>query len=100
MPLVYDELCKLAAQQLKREKSGQTLQATASAHLAGAHRDADGLAGKPNKSIAHSLDLSIRSIDFRRASILRKMQASVVELIQMVMLEKHIHSGLALQRQM
>ena len=52
------------------------------------------LAGKPNKSIAQALDLSIRSIDFRRASILRKMQASsLVDLIQMVMLDRHTVQG-------
>src|SRR5205823_11683074 len=34
LPLVYDELCKLAAQKLAREKSGQTLQATALVHEA------------------------------------------------------------------
>jgi RNA polymerase sigma factor (TIGR02999 family) len=32
LPLVYDELRKLAAQRLAREKSGQTLQATALVH--------------------------------------------------------------------
>ena len=34
LPLVYDELRKLAAQQLRREKPGQTLQATALVHEA------------------------------------------------------------------
>lgn len=34
MPLVYDELRKLAAQQLAQEKPGQTLQATALVHEA------------------------------------------------------------------
>jgi RNA polymerase sigma factor (TIGR02999 family) len=34
LPLVYDELRKLAAQRLGREKSGQTLQATALVHEA------------------------------------------------------------------
>jgi RNA polymerase sigma factor (TIGR02999 family) len=34
LPLVYDELRKLAAQKLAREKSGQTLQATALVHEA------------------------------------------------------------------
>src|SRR6187401_3281340 len=32
LPLVYDELRKLAAQRLANEKSGQTLQATALVH--------------------------------------------------------------------
>ena len=32
LPLVYDELCKLAAQRLASEKPGQTLQATALVH--------------------------------------------------------------------
>src|SRR6478672_8254195 len=32
LPLVYDELRKLAAQKLAREKPGQTLQATALVH--------------------------------------------------------------------
>src|SRR5262250_1894775 len=34
LPLVYDELRKLAAQQLARERPGQTLQATALVHEA------------------------------------------------------------------
>src|SRR2546423_4802394 len=34
LPLVYDELRKLAAQRLSREKPGQTLQATALVHEA------------------------------------------------------------------
>jgi FixJ family two-component response regulator len=45
------------------------------------------LEGKPNKTIAHQLGLSVRTIDFRRASILRKMQASsLVELAQSLMI--------------
>ena len=34
LPLVYDELCKLAAQKRVKEKPGQTLQATALVHEA------------------------------------------------------------------
>jgi hypothetical protein len=34
LPLVYDELRKLAAQRLAREKPGQTLEATALVHEA------------------------------------------------------------------
>lgn len=34
LPLVYDELCKLATQRLAKEKPGQTLQATALVHEA------------------------------------------------------------------
>jgi RNA polymerase sigma factor (TIGR02999 family) len=34
LPLVYDELCKLAAQKLAQERPGQTLQATALVHEA------------------------------------------------------------------
>ena len=34
LPLVYDELRKLAAQRLAQEKPGQTLQATALVHEA------------------------------------------------------------------
>ena len=34
LPLVYEELCKLAAQRLAQEKPGQTLQATALVHEA------------------------------------------------------------------
>jgi RNA polymerase sigma factor (TIGR02999 family) len=46
LPLVYDELRKLAAQRLAQETPGQTLQATALVHeaylrLVGAHFDAD-----------------------------------------------------------
>jgi RNA polymerase sigma factor (TIGR02999 family) len=44
LPLIYEELRKLAAQQLSHEKAGQTLQATALVHeaylrLVGAHAD-------------------------------------------------------------
>jgi DNA-directed RNA polymerase specialized sigma24 family protein len=35
LPLVYDELRKLAAQRLAQEKPGQTLQPTALVHFAG-----------------------------------------------------------------
>jgi RNA polymerase sigma factor (TIGR02999 family) len=54
LPLVYDELRKLAAQKLAQEKSGQTLQATALVHEAylrllgtpsASKGDADSLAG-------------------------------------------------------
>jgi RNA polymerase sigma factor (TIGR02999 family) len=34
LPLVYDELCRLAAQKIAQEKPGQTLQATALVHEA------------------------------------------------------------------
>ena len=34
LPLVYNELCRLAARQLVRESPGQTLQATALVHEA------------------------------------------------------------------
>lgn len=45
------------------------------------------LAGTPNAVIARTLDLSLRSIDFRRASILRKTQArSLPELARIVAL--------------
>src|SRR6185295_1842404 len=43
------------------------------------------LQGDSNKAIAHQMRLSLRTIDFRRASILRKMEArSVIELAQML----------------
>src|ERR1700730_254165 len=48
LPLVYDELRKLAAQKLAQEKRGQTLQATARVHegdgrwVAGAGEKAEG----------------------------------------------------------
>ncbi|MBD9375365.1 response regulator transcription factor [Rhizobium sp. ARZ01] len=43
------------------------------------------LAGKPNKVIAHELDLSIKSIEVYRASVMSKMQASsLVELARLV----------------
>jgi RNA polymerase sigma factor (TIGR02999 family) len=52
LPLVYDELRKLAAQKLSQEKPGQTLQATALVHeaylrLVGQH------SGRPYKDRAH-----------------------------------------------
>lgn len=43
------------------------------------------LDGKPAKSIASVLDVSQRTVDFRRASMMRKMQAaSIVELARLV----------------
>ena len=50
LPLVYDELRRLAAQKLSHEKPGQTLQATALVHeayirLVGARRRSTGTAG-------------------------------------------------------
>lgn len=45
------------------------------------------LDGKPNKTIAHQMGLSVQTIDFRRASILRKLHvASLVELAQTLMI--------------
>jgi RNA polymerase sigma factor (TIGR02999 family) len=44
LPLIYDELRKLAAQKLAREQSGQTLQATALVHEAYARLVGDGAA--------------------------------------------------------
>jgi hypothetical protein len=40
LPLVYDELCKLAAQKMAQEAPGQTLQATALVHEAFVRLDA------------------------------------------------------------
>ena len=45
LPLVYDELRRLAAQQLAQEKPGQTLQATALVHEAYTRLVGDGEAG-------------------------------------------------------
>jgi FixJ family two-component response regulator len=45
------------------------------------------LSGKPNKTIARDLDLGLRTVELRRATILQKMQASsLAELVRMVML--------------
>ena len=52
LPLVYDELHKLAAQRLAREKPGQTLQATALVHEAYL-RLADGDPAPPWKGRGH-----------------------------------------------
>jgi RNA polymerase sigma factor (TIGR02999 family) len=49
LPLVYDELRKLAAQKLAREKPGQTLDATALVHEAYLHLVGDqGFASRPH----------------------------------------------------
>jgi hypothetical protein len=49
LPLVYDELRRLAAQQLAQEKPGQTLQATALVHEAYLRLVGDGgSAGSPS----------------------------------------------------
>src|SRR5947208_8149750 len=50
LPLVYDELRRLAAQRLAREKPGQTLQATALVHEAYLR-----LVGSPQASLKASL---------------------------------------------
>ena len=52
LPLVYDELRKLAAQRLAQEKPGQTLQATALVHEAYV-RLAGGDPGQPWNSRGH-----------------------------------------------
>src|SRR5437588_6871210 len=49
LPLVYDELRKLAAQRLTREKPGQTLQATALVHEAYLRLVASGDASAPRE---------------------------------------------------
>ena len=42
------------------------------------------LAGKSNKDVASELDLSIRTVEDRRARLMKKMQAgSVAELVQL-----------------
>jgi two-component system response regulator FixJ len=44
------------------------------------------MAGKPNKTIAAELDLGLRTVELRRATIMKKMQAdSLAELVQMVL---------------
>ena len=52
LPLVYDELRKLAAQKLAREKPGQTLQATALAHEAYLRL----VGADPDRTRAHGID--------------------------------------------
>jgi two-component system response regulator FixJ len=43
------------------------------------------LAGEPNKTIAMSLDMGLRTVEMRRANILKKMHAnSLAELIRMI----------------
>src|SRR5262245_6955648 len=49
LPLVYDELRKLAAQRLAQEKPGQTLQATALVHEAYLRLVASGDASAPRE---------------------------------------------------
>ena len=49
LPLVYDELRKLAAERLSREKAGQTLQATALVHEAYLRLVASGEASAPRE---------------------------------------------------
>ncbi len=44
------------------------------------------IAGKPNKAMADELDLSVRTIEVRRAKIMEKMQVeSIAELVQMML---------------
>jgi RNA polymerase sigma factor (TIGR02999 family) len=49
LPLVYEELCKLAGQKLAQEKPGQTLQATALLHEAHLRLVANGDASAPRE---------------------------------------------------
>ncbi len=43
------------------------------------------VAGKPNKAIARSLDVSMRTIEYRRQAVYKKMEvASLAELVQLV----------------
>jgi two-component system, LuxR family, response regulator FixJ len=45
------------------------------------------LNGEPNKAIASTLDVSLRTVDFRRSSIMRKMQAkTMIELAQILLI--------------
>ena len=51
---------------------------------------AAGAEGKPDKAIALKLDLSLRTIQLRRASVMRKMHArSRAELIRLVQVLEH-----------
>ncbi len=68
MPLVYDELRRLAASYIRNEKPGQTLQATALVHEAFVRLSAE--KGQPWKNRTHFLAiaaLSMRQILVQRA---------------------------------
>jgi len=77
LPLVYDELRKLAAAKLAHEKPGQTLQATALVHEAylrlvggrkdgATERESDGVTGeRPDPSVTLSLPPSVPSFRSR-----------------------------------
>ena len=68
MPLVYDELRRLAASYIRHEKPGQTLQATALVHEAFVRLSAE--KGRPWKNRTHFLAiaaLSMRQILVQRA---------------------------------
>jgi RNA polymerase sigma factor (TIGR02999 family) len=68
MPLVYDELRRLAASYIRKEKPGQTLQATALVHEAFVRLSAE--KGQPWKNRTHFLAiaaLSMRQILVQRA---------------------------------
>jgi RNA polymerase sigma factor (TIGR02999 family) len=68
MPLVYDELRRLAASYIRNEKPGQTLQATALVHEAFVRLSAE--KGRPWKNRTHFLAiaaLSMRQILVQRA---------------------------------
>ncbi len=52
------------------------------------------LAGKPNKSIASELGLGLRTVELRRATIMKKMEAgSLAELVRLVMVAEGRTNG-------
>ena len=75
MPLVYDELRRLAASYIRNEKPGQTLQATALVHEAFVRLSAE--KGQPWKNRTHFLAiaaLSMRQILVQRARARRALK--------------------------
>jgi two-component system, LuxR family, response regulator FixJ len=76
--------CICREQQQTRDELRQRLE-----QLTGDERRVMKLAlnGEPNKTIASTLDISLRTVDFRRSSIMRKMQAkTMIELAQILLL--------------
>ncbi len=81
LPLVYDELRRLAARKLTRESPGQTLQATALVHEAylRLRRPLDGLdaPGEPRRG-TRGPDEGIGALQFERAAGYRARSRSVL----------------------
>jgi RNA polymerase sigma factor (sigma-70 family) len=111
LPLVYDELRKLAAARLAHEQPGQTLQATALVHeaylrLVGGRKDGvterqrDGVTGeRPDPSITPSLPPSVPAFDSRGHFFAAAAEAMRRILVEAARRKRRLKRGGELERQ-